>query len=174
MGGPLNLFALLDQTAARHGDRGAVYHGERQVHTWSQLRERALRLAGSFHEFGLGARIAVASENRPEIVELMFAIWAAECVFVPLNYKLHPREMEQILDDAGVTRVFASPKIGAQLAAETAVPIEIIGEKSYESRCAADAGGCTTDDRRRDVWRGCSTPAARPDAPRARCSPTAT
>ena len=40
-----------------------------------------------------GARIAIASENRPEIIELMFATWAAECVVVPLNYKLHPREM---------------------------------------------------------------------------------
>ncbi len=58
----------------------------------------------------------MASENSPEIVELMFAIWAAECVFVPMNYKLHPREMEQILDDAGVALVFASPKIAAQLA----------------------------------------------------------
>ena len=41
----------------------------------------------------------------------MFAIWAAECVVVPINYKLHPREMEQILEDAGVSQVFASPKI---------------------------------------------------------------
>ena len=41
----------------------------------------------------------------------MFAIWAAECVFVPINYKLHPREMQQILDDAGARMVFASPKI---------------------------------------------------------------
>ncbi|MDZ4269653.1 MAG: AMP-binding protein, partial [Mycobacterium sp.] len=134
----MNLFALLDQTAARHGDRGAVYHGDRQVHTWSQLRERALRLAASFREFGPGARVAVASENCPQIVELMFAIWAAECVFVPINYKLHPREMEQIVADAGVTRIFASPKIGAQLASETAVPIETIGGEEYESRCTAD------------------------------------
>ena len=44
----------------------------------------------------------------------MFAIWAAECVVVPINYKLHPREMVQILDDAGVSQVFASPKIGAR------------------------------------------------------------
>ena len=49
-----------------------------------------------------GTRIAIASENRPEIIELMFATWAAECVVVPINYKLHPREMEQILDDAEV------------------------------------------------------------------------
>ncbi|MDA2889338.1 AMP-binding protein [Mycolicibacterium sp. BiH015] len=134
----MNLFALLDQTAARHGDRGAVYHGERQVHTWASLRERALRLAGSFREFGPGARIAVSSENRPEIVELMFAIWAAECVFVPINFKLHPREVEQILEDSGAGRVFTSPKIGARLASETSVPIEIIASAEYENRCRAD------------------------------------
>ncbi|MDW5612580.1 long-chain fatty acid--CoA ligase [Mycolicibacterium sp. D5.8-2] len=134
----MNLFALLDQTAARHGDRGAVYHGERLVHTWSSLRERALRLASSLREFGPGARIAVASENRPEIVELMFAIWAAECVFVPLNYKLHVREMDQILSDAGAARVFASPKIGAELAPAASTGIEIIGAPEYGSRCAAD------------------------------------
>ncbi|WP_275571486.1 acyl-CoA synthetase [Mycolicibacterium vanbaalenii] len=133
----MNLFALLDQTAARYGDRGAVYHGERLVHTWSSLRERALRLASSLREFGPGARIAVASENRPEIVELMFAIWAAECVFVPLNYKLHVREMEQILSDAGAARVFTSPKIGAELAPVASTGIEIIGAAEYESRCAA-------------------------------------
>jgi acyl-CoA synthetase (AMP-forming)/AMP-acid ligase II len=63
----------------------------------------------------------------------MFAIWAAERVFVPINYKLHPREMEQILDDAGVAQVFASPKIAGELAPLTAVPIETIGTDAYES-----------------------------------------
>jgi fatty-acyl-CoA synthase len=136
MGCALNLFALLDQAASRFGDRGAVYHGERQLHTWSELRERVLRLASSIRDFGPGARIAIASENRPEIVELMFAIWAAECVVVPINYKLHPREMEQILDDAGVTQVYASPKIGAELVSVTAVPIETVDSEAYSSRLA--------------------------------------
>jgi acyl-CoA synthetase (AMP-forming)/AMP-acid ligase II len=134
MGCALNLFALLDQAAARHGDRGAVYHGERQLHTWRELRERVLRLASSIRQLGAGARVAVASENRPEIIELMFAIWAAECVVVPVNYKLHPREMEQILADAGVAQVFASPKIAEGLTPLTAVPVEIIGMATYESR----------------------------------------
>lgn len=134
MGRPLNLFALLDQAAARHGDRGAVYRGERQLQTWSELRERVLRLAASIRQLGAAARVAIASENRPEIVELMFAIWASECVVVPINYKLHPREMEQILDDAGVSQVFASPKIGASLAAVTAVPIETVDSQAYSSR----------------------------------------
>ncbi|WP_197373100.1 acyl-CoA synthetase [Mycolicibacterium baixiangningiae] len=135
----MNLFGLLDQAAARFGDRGAVYLGDQQVHTWSSLRERSLRLAGSLTGAGRGARIAVASENRPEIVELMFAIWAAECVFVPLNYKLHPREMGQILADADVSLVFASSKIGAELTSTGSAPVETIGSAHYESRCTAEA-----------------------------------
>ena len=126
----MNLFALLDQAADRHGDRGAVYLGERQLHTWRELRERALRLAGTLGP--PGTRIAIASENRPEIIELMFATWAAECVVVPINFKLHPREMAQILDDAGVSQVFASPKIGATLGSA-----EIIGDTAYSARLVA-------------------------------------
>jgi fatty-acyl-CoA synthase len=126
----LNLFALLDQAAGRFGDRGAVFHRERQLHTWRELRDRALRLATTLG--APGARIAIASENRPEIVELMFATWAAECVVVPINYKLHPREMEQILDDAGVTQVFASAKMAEGLA-----NTEIIGSTAYSQRISA-------------------------------------
>ena len=100
----MNLFAILDQAAARFPDGGALYDGERRLCTWHELRDRALRLATSIRQqCGTGARIAIASQNRPEIVELMFSIWAAECVLVPINYKLHPREMAQILDDAGVS-----------------------------------------------------------------------
>ncbi len=134
----MNLFTVLDQAAARFPDRGALYHGERRLCTWSELRERALRVATTIRAHGAGgARIAIASENRPEIVELMFAIWAAECVLVPLNYKLHPREMVQIVDDAGVSQVFASPKIAAGLAAITDVPIESLDTAGYSRRHAA-------------------------------------
>ncbi len=126
----LNLFTILDQTATRFGDRGAVYHGEHRVCTWHELRERVLRLAGFLREqYPLGARIAITSENRPEIVELLFAIWAAECVAVPINYKLHPFEMTQILADASISCVFASPTIAAELTC--GVPLEILGTAAY-------------------------------------------
>ena len=126
---------MLDQAAARFANRGAVFSGETQVATWSELRDRALRLAASIRSSGgPGARIAVASENRPEIIELMFGIWAAECVFVPINFKLHPREMEQILDDSGASLIFASAKIAAGLAPLTSVPIETIGSGDYAAR----------------------------------------
>jgi fatty-acyl-CoA synthase len=132
----MNLFAILEQAASRFPDRGAVYHGDRQVCTWIELRDRSLRLATSIRQqHGAGARIAIATHNRPEIIELMFAVWAAECAVVPLNYKLHPREMAQILDDAGAARVFASAAIGAEL--ESTAPTEIIDSEDYSRRFGA-------------------------------------
>jgi acyl-CoA synthetase (AMP-forming)/AMP-acid ligase II len=138
MGCTLNLFTVLDQAASRFPDHGALYHGKRRLCTWLELRERALRIATTVRAQDTpAARIAIASENRPEIVELMFAIWAAECVLVPINYKLHPREMVQILDDAGVSQVFASQKIAAELAALTDVPIETVDAEGFSRRRAA-------------------------------------
>ena len=136
----MNLFAVLEHAAARHGDRGAVYLGERQVLTWRELRDRALRIATSIREIGgPGDRIAVASENRPEIVELMFAIWAAERVFVPINYKLHPLEMKQIIDDSGAAQVFASPKLTPALTPVTDVAVEALASPVYQNRLTATA-----------------------------------
>ena len=48
----MNLFALLDQAAARFGDRGALYLGEHQRCTWAELRDRVLRLATSIGGLG--------------------------------------------------------------------------------------------------------------------------
>ncbi len=134
----MNLFAVLDQTANRFPDRGAVYHGQRRVCTWTELRDRALRLAGSLRQqHGAGARVAIAAHNRPEVVELMFATWAAGCVVVPVNCKLHEREMALILDDAGASQVFASPKIGAALGSVTSRPVETLGSEAYSRRFGA-------------------------------------
>jgi fatty-acyl-CoA synthase len=134
----LNLFTMLDQAAARFPERGALYHGERRLCTWLELRERALRIATAIRaQHTPGARIAIASENCPEIVELMFAVWAAECVLVPINYKLHPREMVQILDDAGVSQAFASEKIAPGLASLTGVAIETLNAEGLSRWRAA-------------------------------------
>ncbi|HUO36963.1 MAG TPA: AMP-binding protein, partial [Mycobacterium sp.] len=132
---PVNLFTVLEAAATRFANRGAVYAGRRLVCTWAELRERALHVAGSLRA-GPGARIAIASENRPEFVELLFAIWAAGCVAVPINYKLHPREIAQIVEDAGVSQVFASATIAAALSTDAAA-VETLGSVEYARRLAA-------------------------------------
>ena len=150
---PLNLFALLDQAASRFADRGALYHGERQLCTWRELRDRTLRLATSVRETaGPGARIAIASENRPEIVELIFAVWVAQCAVVPVNYKLHPREMAQILEDARISQVFASPKIASQLASTVDVPLEAIGTDAYRRWLSAEPSTAAATDPSTLAW----------------------
>ncbi|WP_019345023.1 AMP-binding protein, partial [Mycolicibacterium conceptionense] len=147
----MNVFAVLGQAAARFGDRGAVFLGERQLLTWAELRDRVLRLATSLKSLGdRGTRVAVASENRPEIVELMFAIWAAECVFVPINYKLHPREMADIVADSGAAQVFASAKIAAGL--DLDIPVETIGTDSYEVWFGATPAAPPTTDPSTLAW----------------------
>ncbi len=68
----------------------------------------------------------------------MFAIWAAECVFVPINYKLHPREMVQILDDAGATPgVRVAEDRGRARLDVTDVPVEAVDSAEYQSRFTA-------------------------------------
>jgi fatty-acyl-CoA synthase len=153
MGDALNLFAVLDQAAARFPDRGAVYHGERQLWTWREVRARALRLATSIRQVGgAGARIAIATENRAELIELMFATWAAQCAVVPINFKLHPRETAQILEDADVSQVFASPKIAAQLASVVDVPIETVGTESYSRWLSAEQSAPPSTDPSALAW----------------------
>ena len=149
----MNLFATLEAAAARFGDRGAVYRGEQQLHTWSQLRERALRLAAALrHNHAPGQRIAIASENRAEVIELFYAVWAAECVVVPINFKLHPREMLQILEDSGAATVFASPKIAAELAPLSPVVVEVIGGSDYEQLFTAPPATVPSTDPSTLAW----------------------
>ena len=117
----MNLFSLLDQTAARLPDRGAVFRGTVPVCTFAELRSRALRIAGGLRRNGRpGDRVAVVTENVPEYVELFFAIWAAGMVATPVNAKLHPRELVDILEDSGASVAFVSAKILAGLDAALA------------------------------------------------------
>ena len=133
----MNLFSLLDQTALRYPDEGAVYQGVGQRLTWRELRARALQLAtGIRQRCKAGDRIALVSENRWEYVELLFAAWAAEATIVPVNYKLHDKEVLQILEDADVSLVFASPKLLPELphtAEAHAGRLVVIGESAYDA-----------------------------------------
>ena len=113
----MNIFQLLAHTARRFPDATGVYAGREPVATWSQLHDRALRLAATLRaNHPGGARIVIASENRAEILEVMFGTWAAGQALVPVNYKLHPREMADIVADAGASLVIASPSLAAGLA----------------------------------------------------------
>lgn len=138
----MSLFSLLDQTATRFPNHGAVFQGQEQVLSWRELKDRSLRLAAELLvRCRPGDRVALISENRPEYLELMFSTWAAGCAIVPINYKLHDREVMQILEDSEVSLVFVSPKLLAGLtktAATYADALAVIAEPAYASMMSRD------------------------------------
>jgi long-chain acyl-CoA synthetase len=77
--------------------------------TYAELGARCRRLAGAMRKLGLvpGDRVGVIALNSDRYLELYLGLPAAGYVLVPVNSRLAPAEMRAILDDAGVSVVFA-------------------------------------------------------------------
>ena len=155
----MNIFHLLDQTARRFPDLGAVYTGSMEVATFAALRSRALRIAAFLRDrFAPGERIVIVTENCPEYVELFFGIWAAEMAVTPVNAKLHPKEMVQILGDSGAAAAFVSPKIIDRLRSEAAASqaadclLQVIGGDGYETLLGEEWDGEVGSDPNALAW----------------------
>ena len=94
----MNIADLLTQSARTYGDRPAVCLGVSTFNTHARLRDRSAALAADLKQRNLayGERVLIYMGNRPEYIEILFAIWTAGCVAVPLNAKLHPNEVAYI------------------------------------------------------------------------------
>jgi long-chain acyl-CoA synthetase len=73
--------------------------------TWSQVNERANRLANALIGLGCkkGERIAILAYNSLQFVESIFACAKAGLIFVPVNFRLSLEEMKYILNDSTPT-----------------------------------------------------------------------
>jgi acyl-CoA synthetase (AMP-forming)/AMP-acid ligase II len=100
--GDLNAALLLTQAARLYPDSPAVISGDTSL-TYREMSSRALSLGGELRARGLarGDRVAFALQNCPEILEIIFGCLAAGLVVVPLNARLHPREMAYIVGNSG-------------------------------------------------------------------------
>jgi long-chain acyl-CoA synthetase len=67
-----------------------------------------------------GDRVALAMTNNAEYLAALFAIWRAGLVAVPVNAKLHPREIAFIATDCEARLCIASPDLAGSLAATLA------------------------------------------------------
>ena len=104
---------LLAEQVALAGDRIAVIDRGRE-YSYAALAERAGRLAAGLRAGGLkrGDRIGVLLSNRIEWLEIFFGASAAGAIVVPISTWSKPAELEFILDDAGVSLLFAMPSAG--------------------------------------------------------------
>jgi long-chain acyl-CoA synthetase len=98
----VNVAALLEQSARAWPALPALALGPSAISDYRQLARRVSQLASACLTAGLrrGDRVALVSRNVPSYVEAMFACWWAGLVAVPVNAKLHPRELAFVLADS--------------------------------------------------------------------------
>lgn len=100
----MNIAGWLESTARAKPEAPAIFLGTRQVASYGEFARRVrARAAGMVALHGLrpGDRVAVFLKNVPEYLELFYAVWWFGGTIVPVNHKLHPREVAWIVENAG-------------------------------------------------------------------------
>ena len=101
----MNITALLQKSARSFGTSPAVSHATNVYLTYSELADRVQQLAAGFVKrcnLRRGDRVGIAMTNCPAFTEVLYAIWHAGLVAVPMNAKLHQREFDYIIDNSGI------------------------------------------------------------------------
>ncbi len=108
----MNLASWLERAARADSGRVAIFHGERAWARYGELAERVARLAGGLREragLAAGDRVAIFMKNCPEYLEALYAAWWAGLAAVPVNAKLHRKELAFIVGDSGAKLVIEEP-----------------------------------------------------------------
>ena len=137
----MNIAQLLVRSARTFPDRDAVLLGARVCCDYRELARRAGALATDLTQrLGLrpGERVALLVHNCAQYLEILYGAWFAGLVVVPINHKLHAREVEYILADSGARALFTSPDLGADLRPDPATAIDV-ESADYASLLTGDA-----------------------------------
>src|ERR1700737_810946 len=138
-----SLVTLLDGPSRWLADRPAIVDGDRPVRTWGQLAEAvARRGAGLRERFGVqaGSTVALFATNCPEYLEILFSIWHAGAVAVPISARLHAREAAALLESSRARACFATGDVAEALVREASgeTPIVLIGGPEDTALLAAE------------------------------------
>ena len=139
----MNLAHLIDGSARNFPDRPAIAFGDRPLYTYRAYGELSARLAGALGArlgIGPGERIVLAMTNNPDYLAVLFAIWRAGAVAVPVNAKLHAREIAYIAADCGAKLCIASPDLAEPIAAHlpTGCRLMALGDAEWRDLKRAD------------------------------------
>jgi acyl-CoA synthetase (AMP-forming)/AMP-acid ligase II len=98
----MNVARFLQKSATRFPERPAVSYGT-AGYNYREFYRRACSLGGELRARGLrqGDRVAFALHNSPAVLETIFGCFAAGLVVVPMNARLHAKEMGYIARTSG-------------------------------------------------------------------------
>ncbi|MES2412481.1 MAG: AMP-binding protein [Pseudomonadota bacterium] len=149
----MNIAQLLRRSAEVFPDRPAVYEGAQLLLDYRALAQRAASLAGYLtQQCGVkpGDRVAIFSANCPEYLEAMNAILWAGAIAVPVNYKLHVKELDYVLKDSGAQVLLVSQALAADAATVTGAGVHVINFASGTYALAVQHQPMTMQDRSPD------------------------
>ncbi|MBM3556871.1 MAG: AMP-binding protein, partial [Alphaproteobacteria bacterium] len=95
--------------AARPHQVAMVFKGRKT--TYAELDLAASRVANALLDEGLApqGRVAILDKNTDEFFEILYGAIKAGQVLVPVNWRLAPPEIAQIIDDAQAKILFVGP-----------------------------------------------------------------
>ena len=145
----MNIAAWLHRAGLEEPARPAIGHGRRAIRTYGDFAGRAARLAAALRECFMlapGDRVAIAAHNSPDYLDVLYGVWHAGLVAVPVNAKLHGAEFGFILDHSGARAAFASPGLDGVIAPHAPKSLEhliTIGSREYDALFSRDAMALT-------------------------------
>ncbi|MBG9784613.1 class I adenylate-forming enzyme family protein [Shouchella lehensis] len=97
----ITLSQIIKKTCTQYAEKIAVVDKRREL-TYQQLKEEACQLASALLSRGFqkGDRIGILSANRVEHIVIDLAVAMTGLIKVPINIKLHPKEIQFILENA--------------------------------------------------------------------------
>jgi acyl-CoA synthetase (AMP-forming)/AMP-acid ligase II len=134
----VNLAHLLSRSARIHASQPAVLQGAQVLMDYATLGARTAALAAALrlrHGVQPGDRVAIYAANCPEYLEALHAILWAGAISVPVNYKLHAKELAYVLSDSGAKVVLVSQALhdAALQAGAAAQDTLVFGSQEYDA-----------------------------------------
>jgi acyl-CoA synthetase (AMP-forming)/AMP-acid ligase II len=114
----MSIAAQVFDIAHRLPDLPAVT-GEGGTFPYRELAARAGAIAGTLrerHRLAPGERVLMAMENCAEFFEVLLGCWTAGLCAVPVNAKLHPKEVAYIAETSGARLCVTTPGLHDALA----------------------------------------------------------
>ncbi|MGV3634390.1 MAG: class I adenylate-forming enzyme family protein [Pseudorhodoplanes sp.] len=98
------------QNALRYGDKPAFIMPDNRSRSFAEVCDRSTRLANALMARGLqpGDRVGILSRNRIEYVEA-YGVSGAGLIALPLNWRLAPRELQIVLENAEPAALIVDP-----------------------------------------------------------------
>ena len=113
----------------------AVGLGKAVIYDYHTLAKRTAGLAAGLvarYDLNPGDRVGVVMSNVPAYIEVIFALWHAGLVAVPVNAKLHRQEFSYILEKADISLCITTQNLTATIGAVTTKPVLCCTEPAYE------------------------------------------